>query len=180
MRKEAVKFRHLLSWDTMMGSDGYWKQASQERAEAAVAPLDAIYLETTSGKWARASELRADHNFHKFHEEFWADVIAPAPEVAPESKPDIPRGAGVAFEAEQESTMERLLTLILWKFFPRGHTLSLDQTDVAAFEAQYRTGEALLFQRYKSDGVEFSIIDRATAEQILQENSGIDNSGPAH
>lgn len=60
-----MKYKHLHTWDTMMGSYGYWKEFTQALAEHDNAPLDCIYKKDDT--WVCASELTPDHRFWDIH-----------------------------------------------------------------------------------------------------------------
>lgn len=64
-----MKYKHLYTWDTLMGSYDYWKDSQQALAEHDNAPIDAIYKrsEDKGGDWERASTLTPTHRFWDTH-----------------------------------------------------------------------------------------------------------------
>jgi hypothetical protein len=56
-----VKYKHLLAWDTMMGSYQYWKDGNQEMAEKDNAPIDVVFWHDDNGKrkWTTFEEVSA-------------------------------------------------------------------------------------------------------------------------
>lgn len=61
-----MKYKHLHTWDTMLGSYGYWKELMQELAEQDNAPLDCIFRRS-NGEWECASSLTPTHRFWDKH-----------------------------------------------------------------------------------------------------------------
>lgn len=65
-----MKYKHLYTWDTMMGSKDWYKKDMQELAEREGAPIDAV-CKDSDGKWFCASQLDPSHHFWKHHEAIW-------------------------------------------------------------------------------------------------------------
>jgi len=72
-----MKYKHLYTWDTLMGSYDYWKDYTQALAEHDNAPIDAIYKrsEDKGGDWERASTLTSTHRFWDTHRAIHGETV---------------------------------------------------------------------------------------------------------